>query len=325
MKKHYKILRMLSVFMSVVLLSFCTSCQRISPVYSAGDSAFYVSLSRPENSDGDKLDDEAMYTVSADARSVFSSSLAALTSGAALANINSDVDVILDCDADILNILDSALALCERTGGLFQPCGGAYTSLVKNGSATKDELSAALTHVGADKFEISGSSIKKNDRLAAFDLYAVAEAVSLQKAVEHIKEQGVSWGTLSAGNTTAVFGEKPDGGKFNVALPDGEGYLGWFTVPSGYISYIDESSTVYDFGMGTNEFSRVAVYASDGITSAAIANAVWIGGIDGERRLAEALDGTYCMAAETKSGEVITSSEAISSGLFVLSAPDGEK
>lgn len=320
-RKHIKIL---SFIFALLMLPLCTSCKKNDPTYSAGDSSFHAEVYRITDENGVEYDDEKMQSTVSSARDVFNRSLELLSNNSdIMGEINSDVDVILDCDGEILDVLNLAVQLCSRTNGGFQPCGGAYTALY-SGGATPDEesITEALTHIGTDKFEISETSVKKLDRLAAFDLYAVSEGYAMQKAVESFGAVGVECGTLTSKNTVAVFGAKPKGDKFNIAIPGDDGYIGWFCVPRGYVAYIDSDSTVYDFGGGTNEFKRIAVYAADGMTAAALANAIWIGGTEYETELSEGLGGSYCMVAEKNSGEIITSTGAVESGLFVFRITD---
>ena len=73
---------------------------------------------------------------------------------------------------------------------------------------------------------------------AALDLGSVGKGAACDAAVAAYKEAGVDRAVVAVGGSVGVWGEKPFGQLWNIAVrdPDSEGSLGTLSVPSGFLS-----------------------------------------------------------------------------------------
>lgn len=324
-----KLIKYVSVFLLLTMLLLTVGCGG-NELYEnsksvSGEVQLSVSSSKRLGTGKGKVEEEAIsaaFSASCDEFERAWALLEPLSTENSLSKINSEADVILDCDSELIDVLCQVMDLNALTSGAYEPCCGAYT-LANTDEMSEEASSEALSHVGCDKISISENTVKKLDRKAAFDLYAVREGYALGLAVKKFEEAGSMYGTLNASNTVAVFGEKPKGETFNIAVLDDDGEtVGWFCIPGGYVSVISEDSVRRK---GGGEFSRVAVYAADGVSAGAIAEAIICGEADTLEMLENKIGGSFDAAAVRPDGSVFVSEGAVDSGVFRLREKDGTK
>ena len=286
-----------AVFITLLLifqLSACGKSKTFEALYNAGSCTLTLSCS-VKNADPDEknFSEEELSGISSECREVFVSSLEYLDKdrkSSPLYEINSDVDAVFDCDEEIISVLRRAESLCKATSGAFQPFGE------------------------EGKFQIGDNEVRKTDRSAVITLSALSESYALEKAADSLEGNSIAYGVLTAGNSVAVFGSKPKNEKFNISVEADGKNIGWFCIPGGCVASVDAYGSA---GEGCGEFSRVAVYASDGLSAAAFAEAIWLRGIDYAKELHSAHASSFAAVAVLKSGEVYITDGAEESELFV--------
>lgn len=300
--KMRKYRRTVSAFLILLMLFQLSSCGRdktFSSVYNVGSLTLTLNFSS-ENADpeGKDFEQEKLLQISSDCRDVFERSLDYLDEGrksSPLYEINSDVDAVLDCDGEIISVLKRAKELSELTSGAFQP------------------------FVGDGELQIGEGEIRKTDKSARADLSSLHEAYALEKAADSLRNASSAYGVLSLENIACVFGTKPKNEKFNISVEADGKNIGWFCIPSGCVASVDAYGKS---GEGCGEFSRVAVYAADGLSAAAIAEAIWTKGVDYAEELHTAHASSFAAVAILSDGDIYITDGAEDSGLFVVNSED---
>lgn len=121
-------------------------------------------------------------------------------------------------------LLESALPLCESTGGAFditllrlsQAWGfsGGETRVPKPSG-----IAALLQNTGWEKVIYEGGAVAIPDG-AGLDFGAIAKGYAGQKIAELLASRGVESAMLSLGGNVQVLGRKPDGTLWNVGIAD---------------------------------------------------------------------------------------------------------
>ena len=78
----------------------------------------------------------------------------------------------------------------------------------------------------------------ERDKVTALDLGAVGKGAACDAAVDAYEEAGINRAVVSVGGSVGVYGEKPGGQPWTIALrdPDTEGSLGTLSLASGFLS-----------------------------------------------------------------------------------------
>ncbi len=219
--------------------------------------------------------DEELAAASKTAADRFETVYISLTSGPALAELNGEVDTILDCDENFLELIGNVFSLSSALNGKFTPAHGTYTEAVCSEDKTEESAADSLTHCGTDKFRISGAAVKKTDRKAKINLEAYAPGYALDEALAAMKESGVKSGRLSVINTEIVFGSKPDGSAFTIGVTDGGKIAGYFKMTDGCISSFDSSGENPNYSETEGDFERITVFAPDAAMAYTISRAAY--------------------------------------------------
>ena len=90
------------------------------------------------------------------------------------------------------------------------------------------EIAAARALCGWGKFELSPGGAVKNAAGARMDLGGIAKGFGIDQAVEAMAEAGCAGGIVDVGGDLRVFGDKPDGTPWALAVRDpfGPGMIG---------------------------------------------------------------------------------------------------
>ncbi len=240
-----------------------------------GNGRFSVSLRRADK-DGNAISEKKLEQIYEGAYEAFSKAYDFLSADAKsnISAINADAKTIFDVDKKLITEIKYALKLSENCGGLYEPCGGSLTALLNKGSApTEQELTEALSHIGADKFELSTKSVVKSDPAAKIDLGALCDGYALDAACDFLEKSSSAYGTVSFNGIAGVFGKKPDGEHFTVEI--GNGADGIFNITEGYVALVSaDFGKSYDFSDGVidTDVQHIAVYSSDARIAAVIAS-----------------------------------------------------
>lgn len=189
----------------------------------------------------------------------------ALDSGLSVTNPDSEVSRInrsegqsVNLSDDAAKIINAALELSEKTKGALDI---SLYPIIKEWGFTTGEyrvpsenvLSEMLKNTGYEKISCDGTALTlpKNFQI---DLGAVAKGYGSDRAVQILKEKGITSALVNLGGNIALLGPKPDGSDWSVGIqnPFGEGYAcivkarDKFIVTSGnYQRYFEDNGKRY--------------------------------------------------------------------------------
>ena len=195
-------------------------------------------------------------------------------------------------------LVTQVLELCEVLDGAYDPTVATLCGLWDiTGDAripSESEISEALLHTGYAKLTLDGSRLIKNDAEVKIDLggsgkgYACKEAVKLLSASE-------GYGLVSFGSSIGVFGQKPDGAGWNIAITDPyepSSTVGYVTLYDGYISvsgdyerYAEIDGVRYSHLIDpksgyplSNGVHSVVIYSKDAVVGDVLSTALTVAG-----------------------------------------------
>ena len=240
-----------------------------------GAGRFSVSLWKSDK-DSNPIPEKELEKIFDGAYEAFSEaySFLAADSGSRISAINAKVETVLDVDKKLISEIKYAYELSEKCDGLYEPCGGTLTSLLKKSSAPEaEEIAEAVSHIGKDKLELSKTSVKKTDTETMIDLGALCDGYALQAACDYLDNSICAYGTVTFNGIAGVFGKKPDGASFTIEIGNGED--GIFNISDGYVALVSaDFGKSYDYtdGIIETDVEHIAVYASDARIAAVIAS-----------------------------------------------------
>lgn len=125
------------------------------------------------------------------------------------------------------NIIKTALALAERTGGAFDPtvyplvhAWGFTTG--EHRVPTDDEIAALIKKVDYRAVETDGGRIALPEGFM-LDLGGIAKGYASDRLVELFKAEGVESAVINLGGNVHALGKKPSGEAWNIAINDPAG------------------------------------------------------------------------------------------------------
>ena len=215
--------------------------------------------------------------------------------------INSGADRIAVESQETLALLQKALAVSKATEGAFDITVAPLVDLwklcgEKDRLPTDEELRDALALVGFDKVMLTESVLIKSEPCAQIDLGGIGKGAAIGELMAYLRGCGISGGLVSFGSNVAVFGEKPSGNPFRIALQDPfdkNGRVGTLTLYDGevlsvsgdYERYVTVGGTRYHHiidpktGYPANSgLASVAVIAVDGAVADALSTALFVMG-----------------------------------------------
>ena len=156
-------------------------------------------------------------------------------------------------------LLQTALTLCEQTGGAYDPALGALSEAWGFSTGAyrvpePDALAEAMQSSGAGLVQLDGISVTLTNG-AQLDLGGIAKGYAAGRVRTILREAGVTSAIISLGGNVAAVGKKPDGSAWTVGLQDPdrpEAYFGTVSiedacvVTSGaYQRYFEENGQLY--------------------------------------------------------------------------------
>lgn len=140
-------------------------------------------------------------------------------------------------------LIERALEVSQRTDGAFDITVAPLTDLWKicgeRGSLpTTEELSSALTSCGYEKLFWKDDQLCKADPNVKIDLGGIGKGGAIGYLMDYLNTCDVMGGLVSFGSNVAVFGKKPDGDPFRIALRDPKDAaksVGTLLLPAGQI------------------------------------------------------------------------------------------
>jgi len=227
--------------------------------------------------------------------------LSAYDEGSDVSALNKDVQLQVDTDPLLLSVLETAFQISELTDGAYDPTIGSLTALwnITGGGPipAEGDIREAMSHIGADKFTIDGSSIIKNDLLTRIDLGGVGKGYTLQAMLAYLNTTDIPYGIVSMGGNIGVFGTKADETPYKIGIKDPRdtddviGYLyaggGFVSVSGDYERYFEVNGERYhhiidpDDGYPVdNGLTSVICYTQNGASADALSTALFVMGLE---------------------------------------------
>ena len=217
-------------------------------------------------------------------------------------------------DDPLPQLIETALAISEATGGAFDPT---LAPVLDAWGFTKDtrrvppaeELAALLAHTGRGKVALEktaeGESVTLLDG-AQLDLGGIAKGYAADLLRAQLEKEGVASAALDLGGDVFVMGKKSDGSDWRIAVKDPgdtESYLGIvaasdaFIVTSGvYERYFEENGVRYHHILdprtgcpAESGLVSVTVVCKNGAWADALSTACFVLGTDGALALHDEL------------------------------------
>ena len=207
-------------------------------------------------------------------------------------------------------LLQTALTLCEQTGGAYDPALGALSEAWGFSTGAyrvpePDALAEAMQSSGAGLVQLDGISVTLTNG-AQLDLGGIAKGYAADLLRAQLEKEGVTSATLDLGGDVFVMGRKTDGSDWRIAVKDPadtESYLGVvsaadkFIVTSGvYERYFEENGVRYHHILdpktgcpAESGLVSVTVLCENGAWADALSTACFVLGPDGALALRDDL------------------------------------
>ncbi len=224
------------------------------------------------------------------------------------ARFNASQDGLEDLDPRTVTLIEKALLISRESDGAFDITVLPLVELWSRCEAAKRlptdmELQNALSKVSYQNIQITSPTSVKKTPGTQIDLGGIGKGAAMSAVMDYLKSTDILGGMVSFGSNVAVFGEKPDGSDFRIALRDpkqenaysdvvflhpGEilsvsgDYERFYTIEGKNYHHILDPKTGYPSESG---FSSVAVITDDGAAADALSTAVMIVGETGLREL----------------------------------------
>ena len=215
-----------------------------------------------------------------------------------VAKINAAGTEAVEVDEKTAALLRTALSVFEATGGRFDVTIKPLVDLwavaeERQFPPNAEELESACSSVDSHNLTLAGNLVTKADPNAQIDLGGIGKGAAISYLIAELSRMPLTGGLVSFGSNVAVFGEKPDGSPFRVAIRDpnhANKQVGVLTLDTGeilsvsgdYERYVEidgvryhhilDPKTGYPF---ENGLSSVAVVAKDGALADALSTALF--------------------------------------------------
>ena len=209
------------------------------------------------------------------------------------------------------DIFNTALQVCQASGGAFDITIAPISWLWDFDenprlpqAETIEALLPAVNYEDVSLLEDGTAALQTHS--TALDLGAVGKGAACDAAVDAYEEAGINRAVVSVGGSVGVYGEKPGGQPWTIALrdPDTEGSLGTLSLASGFLStsgsyekqftedgvtyhHLLDPSTGYPADSG---LLSVTVWSSSGALSDALSTACFVLGLEDSLPLLEQFD-----------------------------------
>lgn len=220
-----------------------------------------------------------------------------------IAQLNASEGGLDGLNADTCALFDTAIRVSRLTGGAFDVTVTPLITLWERCGAedrlpTVAELAAAKSAVGYQGLILTDTGVVKQNPTVTVDLGGIGKGAAISRLIAYLNTTGVVGGLVSFGSNVAVFGEKPDGAPFRVAIkhPRVENaVIGKLTLASGevlsvsgdyerYVTiggvryhHILDPETGYPADTG---LASVAVISTDGAEADALSTALLVMGLE---------------------------------------------
>ena len=209
---------------------------------------------------------------------------------------------------DAFSLLSTCLDVAKQSGGAYDPTVLPISSLWDFGGdnqqlPTEEEILKFLPYVGYENLRLNEAeqtaSLKYH--LNALDLGGAGKGAACDAAVRAYEESGAAAAVVAVGGSIGLYGEKPGGGDWliairdpNVKMEDESTGLGTLALSSGYVSttgvyekYFEEDGKTYHHILDPetgypveNNLLSVTVAAETGALSDILSTACFVLGLD---------------------------------------------
>ena len=232
--------------------------------------------------------------------------------GSDIARLNQEAGTgFLQIDPQTWDILHTAQEVCQASGGAFDITIAPISWLWDFDEdphlpqqSTIESLLPAVDYTQLSLKEDGTAALQSHS--AALDLGSVGKGAACDAAVAAYKEAGVDRAVVAVGGSVGVWGEKPFGQLWNIAVrdPDSEGSLGTLSVPSGFLStsgsyekQFEEDGVTYHHILdpktgypAESGLVGVTIWSDSGVLSDALSTACFVLGIEESLPLLEQFD-----------------------------------
>ncbi len=225
-----------------------------------------------------------------------------------ISRLNASETGLSDLDQRTVALLQAAQGVSSATGGAFDITVLPYVALwercaEKKRLPTEEELAAAANTVGSPRFSVSDKTTVTKESGTEIDLGGIGKGEAISRLIAYLKTSGARGGVVSFGSNVAVFGKKPDGTDYRIALRDPKdttAHVGVLTLSSGQIlsvsgdyerfhtingkrhHHILDPKTGYPAETG---LSSVAVICRNGALADALSTALFVMGYESSMEL----------------------------------------
>lgn len=151
----------------------------------------------------------------------------------------------IELSAETVELLALAQEVCEKSGGAFDVTVAPLTHLwdfddAKNEVPDAAEIEERLRYVGGEflRLDLKNNTASLKNTGNAVDLGGLGKGAACDAALEVYEAEGAKAAVIAVGGSIGVYGTKPAGGSWNIAVrdPNGEGSAGVFSIDSGFVS-----------------------------------------------------------------------------------------
>lgn len=138
-----------------------------------------------------------------------------------LSRINRAGGKAVDVDPELAGLIQTALAYCEATDGLFDITMGTVSRLwdLKHQVIPDDKaVQDALAHVGWRHVHVQDARVWLDDPETTLDLGGIAKGYIADRVLDILKNHGVEHAIVNLGGNVVVLGGRPDGTPWRVGL-----------------------------------------------------------------------------------------------------------
>ena len=216
-------------------------------------------------------------------------------------------------DSRTRSVLESALQVAQFSSGAFDPTILPVSSLWNFDSESpkvpsQTMISHFAQYVDYESLVLSAQGAFLEQEGMGIDLGAVGKGAACDEALKIYEEYGVEGAVVSVGGSIGVYGEKPDGGAWKIAVRDPLGeindQLGILTIEEGCVStsgsyekYFEEDGVRYHHILDTqtgypaeSDLISVTVVHESGTVSDALSTACFALGLESSRPLLEKME-----------------------------------
>ena len=155
-----------------------------------------------------------------------------------------------ELSADIIELIEISQNITKQTDGAFSVFSGALTSLWSESTVypSSDIIKNAVNSIEFEP-EFNGSFLEKSNINTKLEFGGIAKGYACDRAVELLKNNGVTSGMVSFSSSIGVFGKNPDGNLWRIAVKnpvDTDKILGYISLNNEFLSVSGDYERHYE-------------------------------------------------------------------------------